>query len=94
MQRETNYYTYLGYNHEQCLGFVEDRGARVECLPLIPKVLGSNLVMSGLSLWDFSTQIAQVMVKFPRRRHQAWLIKAERLFHNQWNTNQFKLSLI
>ena len=71
MQRETSYYTYLGYNHEQCHGFVEDRGAGVEHLPFIPKVNGSNLVMSGLSLWDFSKQIAQVMIKFPGRRHKA-----------------------
>ena len=36
---------------------VVDRGAVVEHQPLVPKVPGSNPVMSQFCLWNFSKQI-------------------------------------
>ena len=40
---------------------VVDSGAVIECRPLVPKVPGSNPVISGFYLWDFSTQTARVL---------------------------------
>ena len=49
---------------------MEDSGAVVERRPLIPMVPGLNPVMSGLGLWDFSTQAVQELVKSPGSRHR------------------------
>ena len=50
---------------------VEDSGTEVERQPLVPKVLDSNPVLSGLCLWDCSTQTARVLVMYPGSRHRA-----------------------
>ena len=50
---------------------MENSGTEVERRPLVPKVPGSNPEMSGFCLWDFSTQTARVLVKYPGSRHRA-----------------------
>ena len=41
---------------------MEDSGTEVERRPLVPKVPGSNPVMSGFCLLDFPTHTARVLV--------------------------------
>ena len=52
----------------------KNHGVEVDCQPLNPKVPGSSPMICRFWLWDFFTQTAQVLVKSPGSRHQAWLI--------------------
>ena len=61
-----------GYRYYNSLNnIVEDSGAEVERRPLVTKLSGSNPVMSGFCLWDFPTQWARVLAKYPGSRNRA-----------------------
>ena len=49
---------------------IKDSGSVVECRRLAPYVSGSNTIMSGFGLCDFSTQTTRVLVKSPWIRHR------------------------